>query len=197
MTTPEILAVCVCATVSGAINKAAKKAEIQKESNTRTEIRMRSLLSRLAREVKVVRVSGIVSGFRGCGLRRSPGSAALRRAAFPPRNSGQWLARNFSRLTVARRRRFCTVFPARSLRPLWRSVLSSTGFSLWGFVIASIKPRRLKPAPPNPPNSAVGASVQIRKKLRNVLAAARAQIHARPPGGTQLHIQRRVKHLLQ
>ena len=46
---------------------------------------MRSLLSRLAREVKVVRVSGIVSGFRGCGLRRSPGSAELRRAAFPPR----------------------------------------------------------------------------------------------------------------
>jgi hypothetical protein len=44
---------------------------------------MRSLLSRLAREVKVVRVSGIVSGFRGCGLRRSPGSAELRRAAFP------------------------------------------------------------------------------------------------------------------
>ena len=44
---------------------------------------MSSLLSRLAREVKVVRVSGIVSGFRGCGLRRSPGSAALRRAAFP------------------------------------------------------------------------------------------------------------------
>ena len=83
---------------------------------------MRSLLSRLAREVKVVRVSGIVSGFRGCGLRRSPGSAELRRAAFPPRKSGQWLARNFSRLTVARRRRFCTVFPARSLRLLWRGV---------------------------------------------------------------------------
>src|SRR5271169_886677 len=56
-----------------------------KESNIRTEKRMRSLLSRLAREVKVVRVSGIVSGFRGCGLRRSPGSAELRRAAFPPR----------------------------------------------------------------------------------------------------------------
>ena len=49
---------------------------------------MRSLLSRLAREVKVVRVSGIVSGFRGCGLRRSPGSAALPRAAFPPRSIG-------------------------------------------------------------------------------------------------------------
>src|SRR5271169_5205992 len=83
---------------------------------------MKSLLSRLAREVKVVRVSGIVSGFRGCGLRRSPGSAELHRAAFPPRNWGQWLARNFSRLTVARRRRFCTVFPARSLRSMWRSV---------------------------------------------------------------------------
>jgi len=33
-------------------------------------------------------VSGIVSGFRGCGLRRSPGSAELRRAAFPPRKLG-------------------------------------------------------------------------------------------------------------
>jgi hypothetical protein len=120
---------------------------------------MRSLLSRLAREVKVVRVSGIVSGFRGCGLRRSPGSAELRRAAFPPRNSGQWLARNFSRLTVARRRRFCTVFPARSLRPLWRRVLSSTGFSLWGFVLARTKPRRLKPAPLNSPNSADAPSL--------------------------------------
>ncbi len=49
---------------------------------------MRSLLSRLAREAKVVRVSGIVSGFRGCRLRRSPGSAAMRRAAFPPRAIG-------------------------------------------------------------------------------------------------------------
>src|ERR1700693_4470875 len=131
------------------------KVEIQqKENNTRTEKRMRSLLSRLAREVKVVRVSGIVSGFRGCGLRRSPGSAELRRAAFPPRNTGQWLARNFSRLTVARRGRVFTVFPARSLRPMWRSVLSGAGFSLWGFVLARTKPRRLKPAPPNPPNSA-------------------------------------------
>src|SRR3984893_12891006 len=60
-----------------------KKAAKQ-NNNTRTEKRMRSLLSRLAREVKVVRVSGIVSGFRGCGLRRSPGLAELRRAAFPP-----------------------------------------------------------------------------------------------------------------
>ena len=34
----------------------------------------------------------------GCGLRRSPGSAALRRAAFPSRHSGQWLARNYSAL---------------------------------------------------------------------------------------------------
>jgi len=35
-------------------------------------------------------VSGIVSGFRGCGLRRSPGSAELHRAAFPSliRDSG-------------------------------------------------------------------------------------------------------------
>src|ERR1700688_440972 len=86
---------------------------------------MRSLLSRLAREVKVVRVSGIVSGFRGCGLRRSLGSAALPRAAFPPQYSGQWLARNYFRLTVARRRRVCTVFPARSLRLMRRSASAS------------------------------------------------------------------------
>jgi len=70
-------------------------------------------------------VSGIVSGFRGCGLRRSPGSADLRHAAFPPRDSEQWLARNFFRLTVARRQRFCTVFPARSLRLMWRSAARS------------------------------------------------------------------------
>src|SRR5579864_2694597 len=81
---PEILAVCVCATEPGATDKAIKKVAIQTERNIRTEKRMRSLLSRLAREVKVVRVSGIVSGFRGCGLRRSPGLAELRRAAFPP-----------------------------------------------------------------------------------------------------------------
>jgi hypothetical protein len=54
---------------------------------------MRSLLSRLAREIKVVRVSGIVSGLRGCGLRRSPGSAELRRAAFPPRKKFGAVAR--------------------------------------------------------------------------------------------------------
>jgi hypothetical protein len=54
---------------------------------------MRSLLSRLAREIKVVRVSGIVSGLRGCGLRRSPGSAELRRAAFPPRKKFRAVAR--------------------------------------------------------------------------------------------------------
>jgi hypothetical protein len=34
----------------------------------------------------------------------------------PIPDSGQWLARKNSRLTVARRRRVCTVFPARSLR---------------------------------------------------------------------------------
>src|ERR1700731_3575410 len=117
---PEMPAVFVCATEDGTADRTIRRAAKQKENDTRTEIRMRSLLSRLAREVKVVRVSGIVSGFRGCGLRRSPGSAELRRAAFPPRNSGQWLARNFSRLTVARRRRFYTVFPARSLRSMWR-----------------------------------------------------------------------------
>ena len=33
--------------------------------------------------------------------------------------------------------------------------------------------------------------------LRNVLAAASAQIHARPSGGTEINIQRRIKHLLQ
>ena len=49
---------------------------------------MRSLRSRLAREVRVRRVSGIVSGLRGCGLRRSPGLAELRRAAFPPKIQG-------------------------------------------------------------------------------------------------------------
>ena len=33
--------------------------------------------------------------------------------------------------------------------------------------------------------------------LRAVLAAAGAQIHARPSRGTELDVQRRVKHLLQ
>jgi hypothetical protein len=70
-------------------------------------------------------VSGIVSGFRDCGLRRSPGSAELPRAVFPLRNSEQWLTRNFSRLTVARRRRLYTVFPSRSLRLMWRSTACS------------------------------------------------------------------------
>jgi len=106
---------------------------------------MRSLLSRLAREVKVVRVSGIVSGFRGCGLRRSPGSAELRRAAFPPRSSGQWHARNFSRLTVARRRRFCTVFPARSLRPMWRSVWVAQASACGGLYLQEPNPAGRSP----------------------------------------------------
>ena len=77
-----------------------------------------------------------------------------------------------------------------------------------GFELARTKPRRLKPALPNPPNFADAPSLQLTmhgtrgtaaKKivLRNVLAAARAQIHARPSGGTQFHIQRCVKHLLQ
>src|ERR1700692_1656605 len=84
VTMPEILAVCDCALELRATDKTIKKVAKQKENNARTEKRMCSLLSRLAREVKVVRVSGIVSGFRGCGLRRSPGSAELRRAGFPP-----------------------------------------------------------------------------------------------------------------
>ncbi len=36
-----------------------------------------------------------------------------------------------------------------------------------------------------------------KNRLRNILAAARSQIHARPSRGTEFHIQRRVKHLLQ
>src|SRR5580700_1089985 len=108
MTAPEIRDVPVCAKTRGSMERLLKQTA-NKYRETRTEKRMRSLHSRLARKVSNARVSGIVSGFRGCGLRRSPGSAELHRAAFPPRNAGQWLARNFSRLTVARRRRFFTV----------------------------------------------------------------------------------------
>ena len=187
------------------IRKAAKL----RKNKTRTEKRMEDLLSRLAREVKVVRVSGIVSGFRGCGLRRSPGSAELRRAAFPPRRIQDSGSRGISsRLTVARRRRFCTVFPARSLRLMWRSVSSGAGFSLWSWVPAITNPHRRKPVPLNPPNFAEALSLQLCKasqprhcclqnRLRHVLAAASAQIHARPARRTKFHIQRRVKHLLE
>ena len=78
-----------------------------------------------------------------------------------PRIQGQWHARNFSRLTVARRRRFCTVFPARSLRLLWRSV-SSARLQPAGFE-CMCKRRRLQPAPLNPPNSADAPSLQTAK----------------------------------
>src|SRR5260370_15062888 len=98
MTIPEIFVDFDCAMDSGTSARAAKTWTIQRKNTTRTEKRMCSLLSRLAREVKVVRVSGIVSGFRGCGLRRSPGSAVLRRAAFPARRTGQGLARDYSPL---------------------------------------------------------------------------------------------------
>src|SRR5258707_9563528 len=89
---------CVWAEAGEANEITIRDATEKIKRKKRTEVFMRIPLSRLAREVKVVRVSGIVSGFRGCGLRRSPGSAVLRRAAFPPRNTGQWLARNYSAL---------------------------------------------------------------------------------------------------
>jgi hypothetical protein len=69
---------------------------------------------------------------------------------------------------------------------MWRSVVmlrvnSGACFSLRvSPALAKIKTRKLKHAP-----------------LRNVLAAARAQIHARPSRWPEFHIQRRVKHLLQ
>src|SRR5258708_23957500 len=88
--------VCVCAEAGKANEITTRKTMEKTKSKTRTEVFMRIPLSRLAREVKVVRVSGIVSGFRGCGLRRSPGSAVLRPAAFPPPNTGQSLAPNYS-----------------------------------------------------------------------------------------------------
>src|SRR5260370_38404291 len=90
----SVAEVCVCAEAGKANEITTRKTMEKTKSKTRTEVFMRIPLSRLAREVKVVRVSGIVSGFRGCGLRRSPGSAVLRRAAFPPRNPGQWLPRD-------------------------------------------------------------------------------------------------------
>ena len=90
---------------------------------------------------------------------------------------------------------------------MWRSVLSGTGFSLWGFVLASdqtpqaearaTEPSEFRGTPALQVQCADNRGTATKKRLRNVLAAARAQIHARPSGGTQLHIQRRVKHLLQ
>src|ERR1700692_174734 len=85
VTTPEIPAVLVCATEDGTTNRKIEKTARLRKNKTRAEKRIGILLSRLAREVKVVRASGIVSGFRGCGRRRSPGSAVHRRVAFPPR----------------------------------------------------------------------------------------------------------------
>src|SRR6202521_2230019 len=125
MTMPEIFAVCVCAAEPGATDKAIKKAAKERKNNTRTEKRMRVLLSRFAREVKVVRVSGIVSGlaaadFVGLLARRHCVTRGLPASAF------ETVARaEFLRLTVARRRRVCTVFPARSLRWLWRRTSAS------------------------------------------------------------------------
>src|ERR1700733_2438771 len=58
--------------------------------------------------------------------------------------SEQWLARNFSRLTVARRRRFCTVFPARSLRLLWRGGLGRGGFCPRVFELCKNKTPKVK-----------------------------------------------------
>src|SRR5258706_2881296 len=87
----SVAEVCVCAEAGKANEITIRQTTEKIKSKKRTEVFMRIPLSRLAREVKVVRVSGIVSGFRGCGLRRSPGSAVLRRAAFPPPRSRQWL----------------------------------------------------------------------------------------------------------
>jgi hypothetical protein len=41
------------------------------------------------------------------------------------------------------------------------------------------------------------AVLLLKNPLRNFLAAARAQIHARPSRGAQFHVERRIKHMLQ
>src|SRR5579862_5108379 len=56
------------------------------------------------------------SEFAGCKTPPVSWLGGLKRAAFPSgwpytTRPGQWLARNWRRLTVARRRRLCTVFP--------------------------------------------------------------------------------------
>ena len=139
-------------------------------------------------------MSGIVSGFRGCGLRRSPGSAVLHRAAFPFRKIGTVARAEFlppysraaatvlhrlpgteSAVNVAER---CAFRLGRDIALLRVNGSTATlGCAPWLHAAKTAQPR-----------------VAV---LRNVLAAASAQIHARPSGGTEFHIQRCVKHLLQ
>src|ERR1700694_2548830 len=59
----SMAAACVCARVGGAGENTIRETTEKRKNKTRTEVFMRIPLSRLAREVKVDRVSGIVSGF--------------------------------------------------------------------------------------------------------------------------------------
>jgi hypothetical protein len=91
------------------------------------------------------------------------------------------------RLTVARRRRVCTVFPARSLRWMWRRISASrSGRNTAIPRVNDLAKRQNNNAPHNNLSA-----------LRRVLVAPGAQMHARPARGPQLDLERRFEDLLE
>src|ERR1700704_207638 len=85
MVPASVAAVCVCATAGSAKENTIRETTEKRIGQTRMEVFMGVPLSRLAREAKVVRVSGIVSGLAAAD---SVGLLARRHCAARPSRPG-------------------------------------------------------------------------------------------------------------
>src|SRR5882672_3645685 len=141
-------------------------------------------LSRLAREVKVVRVSGIVSGLAAAD---SVGLLARRHCAARPSRPGIWdsgsrgITPPYSRASATGLHRLPGTESA-------VNVAEDFGIPVW--------PGRRN----SPGEQSRGASIEARaaqQTLRRVLVAPGAQMHAGPPCGAQFNIEWRFEDLLQ
>ena len=143
---------------------------------------MRSLLSRLAREVKVVACPGSFPAF---AIADSVGLLAWRN--FPARPS-------HPEMRAVARAEFLPPYSRAAATVLHRLPGTESAVDVakrcaprLGRDTAMLRVNDLAERP----------KWRAPRLLGNVLAAASAQIHARPSGGTEFDVQRRVEHLLQ
>src|SRR5271169_6844933 len=132
------------------------------------------------------------------GLQTPPVSwlGGLERAAFPPGwpfrrqtkkdPAGQWLARVWRRLTVARRRRFHTVFPNAEF----------AGGCGWTRGAASTEPRHLPVAKKSWRTGMLSAPRLVSPEADSLIPPA-LNVDARASRGSRLDLQRRLEHLLE
>ena len=178
VTIPVSVAVCVCAATGGARENTIRETTEKRKDKTRTEVCMRSPplpfraggkgCPRVRDRFRLSRLrTPSVSWLGGTAPRGLP-APAFRTVA----------RAELLRLTVARRRRACTVFPARSLRWMWRSVAASYDAAM--LRVNDLAAPHVRPRNKSNRNSRLRSKLQLH--VASSLRRARKFTRGRPAG---------------